>query len=84
MKMEFLVTKNMTYAFHRVENTVIKRKCYQHFLLFPQCFHKPYSMWPLKVFFVFVFTPYQQYLSYLMATVHKYMFPRLFLNSPLA
>ena len=31
--------------------------------------------------FVWGFTPYEQYFSYLMATVHKSMFPGLFLTS---
>ena len=31
--------------------------------------------------FVWGFTPYQQYFSYLTATVHKSMFPGLFLTS---
>ena len=33
------------------------------------------------VWFVWGFSPYQQYFSYLTATVHKSMFPRLFLIS---
>ena len=45
------VAKVMIYLFDRVENTVGKGENagYQHFLLFPQCFQKPSSLWSLKV-----------------------------------
>ena len=45
------VAEMMISLFDRVENTVGKGENagYQHFLLFPQCFPKPYSLGSLKV-----------------------------------
>ena len=42
------------------------------------------TIWPCTLFscFVWAFTPYQRYFSYLTATVHKPMFPGLYLTSP--
>ena len=39
------VTQNITVVFHRIKNTVgkVENAGYQHFLLFPQCFQKPFS-----------------------------------------
>ena len=48
------VVQKMTSVFKRVENIVGKGEnaCYQHFLLFPPCFQKLSSSWPLKVWIV--------------------------------
>ena len=48
------VVKMMIFVFDRLENTVGKRENagYQHFLLFPQCFPKPFSLGLLKVVIV--------------------------------
>ena len=45
------ITRMMASPLDRVENTVGKGENagYQHFLLFPQCFQKPFSLGSLKV-----------------------------------
>ena len=45
------VTKMTISLYERVENYVGKGEnaVYQHFLLFPQCFPKPSSLWLFKV-----------------------------------
>ena len=39
------VAQNIEVVFHRIENIVGKEEnaCYQHFLLFPQCFQRAFS-----------------------------------------
>ena len=48
------VAKMMINVFDRAENIVGKGEnaCYQHFLLFPQCFQKAFSTGVLKVWSV--------------------------------
>ena len=48
---KFNVDRMLTSRLDRVENTVGKEENdgYQHFLLFPQCFAKPFSLGLLKV-----------------------------------
>ena len=45
------VTQNITVVFRRIENIVGKEENagYQHFLLFPQCFQKAFSINVSKV-----------------------------------
>ena len=45
------VTQNLKFVLGRVDNIVGKGENggYQHFLLFPQCFQKPFSSGSLKV-----------------------------------
>ena len=47
-------TQNIKVVFHRIENIVGKEENagYQHFLLFPQCFQKPFSFSESKVVIV--------------------------------
>ena len=47
---ELSVTKVMSYGFDMVENIVEKGENagYQHFLLFPQCFQKSFSLQVIK------------------------------------
>ena len=42
--------KNFEFVFEKVENMLKKDKntAYQYFVLFPQCFHKPYFPESLK------------------------------------
>ena len=48
------VTQNIKVVFHRLENIVGKEENagYQHFLLFPQCFHKAFFSSASKVVIV--------------------------------
>ena len=48
------VTQNVKVVFHRIDNIVGKEEIagYQHFLLFPQCFQKPFSSNALKIIIV--------------------------------
>ena len=47
---KFIVAKMTISLFYRIENTVGKGENagYQHFLLFPQCFLKPFTLGSLK------------------------------------
>ena len=48
------LTQNVKVVFHRIENIVGKEENagYQHFLLFPQCFHKAFTSSASKVVIV--------------------------------